>query len=288
MKPKLLKISLLPQQSFSIRQDAVPHFFSELHFHPEIELVHIKKGSGTQFVGSHLQNFSSGDMIMVGSNLPHLWKCADEYFEGNTNLQAEATVIHFLPDCFGNSFFDLPENIALLKLLNKSKLGLSIHKKTKSKVVELMSHLRSATGSNKVILLLQILETIANSNQTAALNKMEITQLQTGKELSRMNIILQHLLDNYTEGIELKKIAGIANMSPNAFCRYFKTRTKKTFSTFLTELRINHSCKLLLETDKSISEICYESGFNNFSNFNRYFKLLTTYTPLQYRKKHME
>lgn len=104
MKPKLLKISLQPQQSFSVRHDHVPYFFKELHFHPEVELVHIIRGTGTQFVGNHLHSFKPGDMVMVGSNLPHLWKCDADYFKPKSTLKAESYVIHFLPNVFGDAF----------------------------------------------------------------------------------------------------------------------------------------------------------------------------------------
>lgn len=288
MKPKLLKISLLPQQSFSVRQDSVPYFFKELHFHPEVELVHIHKGTGTQFLGNRLDHFKSGDMILVGANLAHLWKSDPQYFSNNKKLKSEATVIHFRPDCLGKDFFDLPENASIKNLLMKSQLGISIHKSTKTKIALLMQQLNSAVGGKKIITLLEILETLAHSKHISLINSKEILQIQPEKEMDRLNLILQYLLENFSENKELKTIAAVANLTPNAFCRYFKLRTKKTYSSFLTELRINHVCKLLIDSEKTISDICYESGFNNFSNFNRYFKKQTNYSPLNYRKKYKQ
>ena len=113
MKPRLLKVSLKPQHSFSIRNDVVPYFFKELHFHPEIEIAFIQKENGTQFIGNHIHHFKAGDIIMVGADIPHLWKCDEKYFEGNIKLKAEATVVHFLTNAFGNDFFEVPENFEI-------------------------------------------------------------------------------------------------------------------------------------------------------------------------------
>ena len=287
MKPKLLKVSLQPQQSFSVRNDTVNYFFKELHFHPELELVHIKKGSGTQFIGNHIQHFKAGDMILVGPDIPHLWKCDEQYFVENSKLKAEATVIHFLPTALGEDFFNLPENNILQKLFTKAKLGLSVHQKTKELIVQLLSQILNSSGTKKIIILLEILNTLAESKDIRSINKKDILLLHTEKEPDRMNNILQYMLNNFQKNIDLNKIASIANLSPNAFCRYFKLRTNKTYSSFLIEIRINHACKLLTETTLSVSDICYQSGFNNFSNFNRPFKKITTLTPLKYRSSYL-
>ncbi len=287
MRPKLLKVSLHPLQSFSVRHDAVPYFFTELHYHPQLELVHIQKGSGTQFLGNHIQHFKAGDMILVGADVPHLWKCDEQYFQGDEKLVAEATVVHFLPSAFGEDFFLLPENNAIIKLFVKAKLGLSIHHQTKDKIVDLLADLMNSSGTRKIILLLEMLNLLADSKHLKEINKKDALLLQTEKETARMNDILHYMLNHFQKTIELKEIATIANLSPNAFCRYFKLRTNKTYSTFLIEVRINHACKLLVETENPVSDICYQSGFNNFSNFNRYFKQLTSFTPLQYRNKYL-
>lgn len=288
MKPRLLKVSLQPQQSFSVRNDVVPYFFKELHFHPETELVYIRKGSGTQFIGNHVQNFKAGDMILVGPGLPHLWKCDEQYWKGNPSLKAEATVIHFLPCSLGEQFFLLPENHQLQRLFTRAQQGISIHRKTKSQVAGLMMQLLGSTGTKKIILFLEILQVLSESKDLQTINKKKLPLLQTEKVPERMNDIVQYILANFQNNISLKRMAGVSNLTPNAFCRYFKLRANKTFSSFLTEVRINHACKLLMETVKPVSEICYESGFNNFSNFNRYFKQLIGFTPNQYRKKYIE
>jgi AraC-like DNA-binding protein len=145
-----------------------------------------------------------------------------------------------------------------------------------------------STGTQKIILFLEILHLLSESNDLQLINKKKMPLLPADKDPDRMNDVVQHILAHFNEDISLKEIASIANLTPNSFCRYFKIRANKTYSTFLTEVRINHACKQLSETEKPVSEICYESGFNNFSNFNRYFKQIVGFTPNQYRKKYLE
>lgn len=288
MKPQLLKIALQPSQSFSVRNDSVPYFFNALHFHPEIELVHIEEGSGTQYVGNHLQLFKSGDMVLTGSNLPHLWKCDDVYFIPQSTLRAKATVIHFLPEAFGLDFFEMPEHKIIKQLFQKAKLGLTIEGETKIVISKFMQELLALKGPTSIIKLLQILDVLSKSKDCILLNGEDSLIIQTEKESERMNSILHYLFENFSKPITLECISKEAKLSPNAFCRYFKQRTNKTFGAFLTELRINYACKLIVETDKAIGDVCYDSGFNNFSNFNRYFKELKGIPPLEFRKKYMQ
>jgi AraC-like DNA-binding protein len=287
MKPKLLKISVAPDYSFSCRFDSVPFFYNEWHFHPEIELVFIQNGSGTQFIGNDINHFSRGDLVLVGSNLPHLWKCDDVYFAKDSLLKAESLVVHFMPNVFGDHFMRLPENKFILELLEKAKQGIKIIGDTNQQIIGYMQALLQAKGSERLILLLQILHTISLSKDLELIAANNMGHPPSAKEGERMNSVFHYLIDNFSKPISLDDIAAIANLSPNAFCRFFKTRTKKTFSQFLLEMRINHACKLLADTEKSIGNICFECGFNNASHFNRYFKQLNGTTPLEYRKRQL-
>ena len=289
MNPKLLKISVAPQHSFSSRFDSVPFFHSEWHFHPEVELVYIEKGIGTQFIGNSINHFGPGDMVLVGSNLPHVWKCDECYFETGSMLKAESLVLHFMPNLFGNSFMQLPENKLIARLLENAKQGIQVVSDTKETVLGYMRALQIARGGERTVLLLQILHTLSISDelQPIAIDNNNMRHPSSEKESERMGAIFKYLLDNFSNPISLEVIARQANMSPNAFCRFFKTRTKKTFSRFLLEIRINHACKLLAESEKSVEHIYNDCGFNNSSHFNRYFKQLNGTTPLEYRKKQL-
>ncbi|MHA4846710.1 AraC family transcriptional regulator [Flavitalea antarctica] len=286
MKPLLLKVPVGPQYSFSIRKDCVPYFYNRFHFHPEVEIVYIHEGSGAQFIGSEISRFMPGDMVIVGPNLSHMWRCDEEYFLKDDSKKAEATVIHFHPGFLGDVFLSLPENRPIVNLLNKTQQGLRVTGKTKKVVAGLMERLLKAKGGDRIIVLLLILGYISKSREIEVIAQSDFV-LQTSKDQAdKMNSIFQFVLQNFQENITLNQIAAEANISPKSFCRYFKRHTRKTFSAFLVEIRITHACKLLQQEDKAVYEVCYESGFNNISNFNRLFKKQTGRTPMVYKKEH--
>lgn len=284
MKPHLLKVALGPEYSFSIRHDVVPYFYNHWHYHPEIELIHILKGSGTQFLGDSIGHFKPDDMILVGANLTHMWRNDEPYFSKNSGLKSEAIVIHFAPDFMGRPFLELLESKALLNLLERAKQGICISGKTRAIVRDLMQKMFKLQGMDRIIHLLMILNQIAVSRDTVLISSKGFHINNGEAETNKIDRIYQYVMNHFKEKITLEQIAARVNISPKSFCRYFKSRTRKTFSGFLMEVRIGHACKLLNEENMSISEICYESGFNNISNFNRYFKLLTNTTPLHYQK----
>ncbi len=284
MKPELLKVLSKPDQSFSIRHDVVPYFYNRWHFHPEVELLYIENGSGIQFMGDNITRFKKGDMILVGSNLPHFWKCDDIYFEKNSKLKATATVVHFREDFWGKEFLELLENRKIKELFNKAKKAVVIHGKTKKEVCKLMVNLLHAQGTERIILLLQVLKSIASSRNTKIISSTTFDQSYENKETDKINIIYKYSLENYKNKIPLTKIAAQANISPKSFCRYFKSHTRKTYNTFLQELRVGHATKLLIENKLNITQICYNSGFNNVTNFYKSFKKITGKTPLDYQK----
>ena len=285
MKPQLLRVPKSIEQSFSIRQDVVLHFYDRWHYHPELELVYIEQGSGTQFVGDNIQNFQSGDLLLIGSNLPHYWRCDEKYFQGNTNLYAKATVLHFSETLFGDTFLKLPENKAILELHDKSKKGMKLlgeNEEAKFLILQLLKQ----KEANPLIGLLNILQVLSQNKDTKLLSSTFFQEDFDQHDTDRINKIYQYSLANFQQKISIKDVSEIANMSPHSFCRYFKNRSRKTYSQFLLELRVGHACKLLVEKKWSIAQICYESGFNNFANFNKYFKLLTQRSPSQYQKEY--
>ena len=288
MKPHLMKIHLEAEHSFSVRHDVAAHFYNHWHYHPELELVHIIKGYGRQFIGDHIHHFKAKDMILLGANLPHLWRSDEKFFRKHSALEAEAIIVHFTPDCLGAGFFALPENKDLMKLFDKAQQGVRIKNQTRLMVADLMLKLVTARKSERIIILMQILQAIAHSKQTKTVCSKGLEFHYNEAETERLNNIYQYIMKNFSKDITLEQIAKVAHISPNSFCRYFKSRIKKTFSHFLMEVRIGHACKLLAETHKSIADVCYESGFNNFSNFNRHFKSITGKTPMAHRKHYQE
>ena len=287
MRPQLLKVCKEPQYSFSVRQDLVPYVNNRWHYHTEVELIHFKKGEGTQFIGDSIKQFKAGDVVLVGSNLPHYWRFDDSYFEEDSNEKADVRVAHFCENFWGSQFLQLPENIPIKSLLDKAKRGLQITGKTRQKVAELLEALLQTDNNYRIILLMEALNLIAESQQLETLSSIGFKYDLVENEKDRINAVYEYSIKNFKRTIQLEEIASVANISPNSFCRYFKSRTRKTYSQFLIEIRVGHACKLLIENNLSIKQLCYESGFNNFTSFHKYFKLITSKSPLTYQKEFM-
>jgi AraC-like DNA-binding protein len=287
MRPQLLKVSKGPRHSFSVRQDLVPHVNNRWHYHPEVELIHFKKGEGTQFIGDSIKRFKSGDIVLVGAHLPHYWRFDDVYFEENSKAHADVRVAHFCENFWGDQFLYLPENVNIKLILERARHGLQVTGKTKQRVAELLEKLLHADGSGRITLLIEALDAIAGCKQLTSLSSIGFKHDFVESENDRINAIYDYSLVNFKRKIQLEEIASVANISPNSFCRYFKSRTRKTYSQFLIEIRVGHACKLLIENNLSIKQLCYESGFNNFTSFHKYFKIITGKSPLNYQKEFM-
>lgn len=287
MRPQLLRVSTSPRHSFSVRRDMVPYVNNRWHYHPEIELIHFKKGEGTQFIGDSIKRFKSGDMVLVGAHLPHYWRFDDLYFDEETRLQADIRVAHFNENFWGEQFLHLPENLNIKTVLEKARRGLQITGRTRQQVAELLERLLTTDGSERIIILMEALNIIADCKPMNTLSSIGFKHDLVDAEKDRVNAIYEYSLKNYKRKIQLEEIAAVANISPNSFCRYFKSRTRKTYSQFLIEIRVGQACKLLIENNLSIKQLCYESGFNNFTSFHKYFKMITGKSPLSYQKEFM-
>lgn len=287
MRPQLLKVSKGPNYSFSIRRDLVPHVNNRWHYHTEVELIHFEKGEGTQFIGDSIQRFKAGDVVLVGSNLPHYWRFDDTYFDEESPATADVRVAHFNENFWGDNFLHLPENTAVKAMLERGRRGLLIPSESAERVAKIMEQLLDAEGLQRLILLLEALGVIANTKDLTTLSSIGFKPELVENEKDRINDIYEYSIKNFKGKIQLEKIASVANISPNSFCRYFKSRTRKTYSQFLIELRVGHACKLLIENHLSIKQLCYESGFNNFTSFHKYFKQITGKSPLTYQKEFM-
>jgi AraC-like DNA-binding protein len=285
MRPQLLKVSKGPGKSFSVRQDLVPHVNNRWHYHTEVELIHFKKGEGTQFIGDSIQRFKAGDVVLVGPNLPHYWRFDDVYFDESGRETADIRVSHFNENFWGTQFLDLPENNNIKLVLEKARRGLQVTGKSRQVVADLLEQLIHAEGCQRLILLIDALSAIANCKQLVTLSSIGFKPDLVDTESDRINAIYEYSIKNFKRKIQLEEIAEVANISPNSFCRYFKSRTRKTYSQFLIELRVGHACKLLIENNQCIKRLCYESGFNNFTSFHKYFKMITGKSPLTYQKE---
>ena len=286
MKPKLLKVPRAPSHSFSVREDRDPFINNRWHYHAEVELIYFHQGSGTQFVGDHIKRFHSGDIILVGSNLPHYWRYDDVYFKGDNEWPVHSTVIHFSENFWGEPFLELPETKPIRGLLEKARRGILINAREGEKIPELVEKIRSSEGVGRIIALIECLSAFAGAVNLHLLSSIGFRPDFSDLENDRINAIYDYTFSHFVKKIYLEEVAAVAGLVPNSFCRYFKSRTGKTYTQFLTEIRVGHACKLLIDNRISIKQLCYESGFNNFTCFHKNFKMITGKSPQHYLKEH--
>lgn len=249
------------------------------HYHPEIEMVFVNGGAGKRQIGSHISYYTDGDLILIGSNLPH---CGfTDTHTGNKN----ETVIQMKPDFLGTSFLNLQETKWLSKLLDKAKGGIAFGDKTKSMVGKQIEMMEKQPSFERLLSLLSILRALERSEDYTILNAAGFSMETQLQDNDRINMVFNYVKDHYTEEISLEAISEMASMTVPSFCRYFKKITKKTFTKFVNEYRVVHASKLLAEKQISIANISYESGFHNFSHFNKLFKEFTGKSASQYRKE---
>jgi AraC-like DNA-binding protein len=249
------------------------------HYHPEIELVYINGGAGKRQIGSHVSFYTDGDLILIGSNLPH---CGlTDKLTGNKS----ETVIQMKADFLGNDFFNIPEMKQIQGLFELASGGIAFSGKTKRKIGEKMEVLEYQTDFQRLLSILNILNELGTSNEFKILNATGFSLKAEVKDNDRINVVFNHVKQNFREEISLDEIADMVSMTVPSFCRYFKKITNKTFVQFVNECRLVHASKLLAEQPLSITEVCFESGFNNFSHFNKSFKAFTGQNPSEYRNE---
>jgi AraC-like DNA-binding protein/quercetin dioxygenase-like cupin family protein len=269
--------------SFLLRVFGEIAFTAPYHFHPEYELTLILEGRGKRYVGSHMADFRAGDLVLVGSHLPHCWKLEGDGEKGST------IVIQFAPDFLGPAFFSKAELAAVANLLERSGCGIQFSQKTQEYLLDRMLALAGEINNfRRLIGLLEILQELALSKDCLLLDSQRVTAELSQADRERTHPIFAYLVENFRGEISLDKAASIAGMTTNAFCRYFKKITRKTFMETVIEYRLNHATQQLIQTDRSVSEICFDSGFGDISHFYKMFRSKMQVSPLHYRKKFMQ
>ncbi len=288
MKPILEKLTTQePRYSFVLQKDEYDNYPTPWHYHPEYELVLVVKSTGQRIIGDSMEHFKEGDLFFMGPNLPHVFNNGPEYYQGNPKLKAEAIVVHFNHDFAGDRFFDLPEMSAVKQLLTNSRWGLKILGRTRKKIAEGMEEMLKESSAQRLLHLLQLLEELSISEEYRMLASMGYVQMAQQEDANKMTKVYDFIMARFRDPITLNEVAHIANLTPQSFCRFFKSRTRKTFSQFLNQVRVGYACKLMSEEHLNISDICFQSGFNNLSNFNRQFRKIVNRSPLCYRKEYL-
>lgn len=278
MKVLPFKIPKPEQEAIVFQIDYEETFYDKLHQHEEIQISIIVEGEGTLIVGDTINHYNKGDVLVIGSDLPHVFKS-----DVSASSVSHMLSLFFTKTSFGPQFFELEELKELQKFFKRSKHGFKVTTKQKP-IIELFFQLEKASKLNRFLILFQVLKLVASSNYKS-LSSFVYDKKFTINEGSRMRNVFDYTMDHYKSEITLDTIAEVANMTKNAFCKYFKKRTNKTYITFLNELRIEYAGKLLASNKEfSIAEIAEFSGFNNLSNFNRQFQAIKRQSPREYIK----
>ena len=254
------------------------------HYHPETEIIYVEKSTGSRFVGDHSEPFQEGDVGLIGANLPHVWKSDSIYQKNIPGLIARVLVVHFRDEIFKSPLAMLPEMQDINQLFYDSQFGIKFLGTARANIEVRMKEIITTTGIEKLVKLIELLDLMSKTDEKQLLASTGYSKIRKSVDFDRFDKAHRYMIDNFQQNITLDKVSDIVGMTPTSFCRYFKKHIKKSFHSVLNEIRVGHACKLLLENRMNISGICYESGFNNVSNFNEQFKKIKGISPSQYIK----
>lgn len=285
MKSALQKSPIPASRIFVAKELKEKHFDTTWHAHNEYQIFMVLKGKGTRFIGNTVQSFSEGDLTLLGPGVPHLWRSDGIYFDQRSHLLTHGLVIYFRADFIGD-LIQKEEMQQVRSLLVKARQGIEYYGRAAAQLGAMIAGIIAAHGANSLIQLLQLLEKMAQTKAYRLLHTADYIYKLKESETRRINLVFNYAVQHFRTRITLKKAALLLNMTPTSFSRYFRMKTSKSFSDFISELRIRHACKLLCEDeDKTVGEVSYACGFNTLSNFNRQFKRYMKMTPKMYREK---
>ncbi|GGG97317.1 AraC family transcriptional regulator [Parapedobacter pyrenivorans] len=264
------------RQSFLFRKFGNEAFLAPFHYHQEYELTWIARGWGKRFVGNRMEDFSDGDFVLIGPNQPHCWKLDPSV------RSAKAIVIQFSHSFLGTDFFERPELELIRSMLQASVSGLKFTVDKKPELAGLKA-IGRADGARRVLLLLDLLDMLSlKPYKTIGAAAMYDTAADPA-DTKRINVVMAYIVEHFKDDISLEEVADIASLTPNAFCKYFKRVTRKTFMDTVIQYRLNHASQQLIHTEDSVSAIAIASGFNDLSYFYKMFKSKLGMSPLAYR-----
>ena len=278
MKPLLKQVTTSSNNSFKVKLFEENEFKAEWHFHPQYELTFMMQSTGIRYVGDSMHQFERGDLVLVGKNVPHSWKTMDA-----KNVQVKCVIIQW-DDSLFNDWIDKPEFVSIKNMLLKSSYGIAFDVKTALSLEKSFSSIYNQTPFERILTFLNILNVLATSASMELLAGPSFGKDLSLKESTRVNVINNYIKDNYQNEPSLTELSNKLSLSKEAFCRFFKKTFDKTYSSYVNEYKIAIASKMLIETDFSVSQIGYESGFDNLSFFYRQFKKYKHSTPKAYRQ----
>ena len=281
MKPAYKSVSLIDSKTFKvIRQENKQEFDFPWHYHPEFELTYISNSQGLRYVGNNIENFYENDLVLLGSNLPHCWINSSDQEEAS-----KAVVIYLNKDLV--KWLCQEQFSGISALFEKSNQGIKFKSSVALKIKPKLYQLLNADPFEKYITLLQILQELSVTTEFNLLSQLGFSYELNYINNERINAVYEFVRNNYHKKISLADIAMHVNMTEEYFSRFFSKSLMKSFFTFLNEYRINRACKLLIETERQVSEICYQVGYESIPFFYRQFKKIKNLPPQSYRSRYL-
>ncbi len=280
MLPSVEPLSLDDNHSFLYRRFRQKHFGFNWHIHRELELTLIASGEGHRYVGDHVEAFEKGDLVLLGSELPHTWHSIP------LKKTVESVVIQFPPELINTTFGLIPEMRRVMRLLGKVDRGLKFTGPTANDVGKQLQAMQDMSSLERLTTFLMILDRLSCCRKVTTLASPTFAGVIKPQDRRRMDKLHSFIHQNYDQSIGLSDAAKVVSMNPTAFARYFRQMTGQSFVGYMHQLRIGHICRQLIESDQSITDICYNNGFGTLSNFNRVFARLKNCTPRDYRRKY--
>jgi len=284
MKVETIRLHQEPYNSFIVLHE-IDHA-TPWHHHPEFELVLIEKGKGRRLVGDHVAPFEKNDLIFLGPYLPHQWICEIKETGQTDVTQNEAFVIQFLDNFLKGALFEIPENAGLKEFLNKSTRGIEFYGSTKTRIISILHKMHDLNDTKRFYALLSIFEILGSTDEYKLLTTPNSMNNFSSKGNEPMQKAMQFILQNFQKKIQTEDLLEISHKSYASFYSAFKRAFQMPFKDYLVNVRVGYACKRLAEGSINISEIAYESGFENMSNFNRQFKKIKGVTPSRFQKQY--
>jgi AraC-like DNA-binding protein len=273
--------------SFSVRVDKAEKLSNNWHYHPEFELLLVKNSIGTAIIGDKIDPFNGTYLVLIGANLPHTFIHQNDAVSKN-GQDAEAIVVHFNNNFWGNTFINLPEMQEIQCFFQASKLGIKINAAAQKSIVPIVERMPTMSALERLLALLEILKICATTKDYTLISSKGFVYEASNENENRINKIHDFTIKNFDREITIEEVADVLNLTKESFCRFFKKITRKTYFQFLIEFRIGHACRMLVQDNLRIKEIGYNCGYENLSNFYHQFKKVMGKSPMQYQKDYFK
>ena len=278
------KINVKDDESFSIGIFQDNQEKSTWHYHNNFEVSFITEGSGKRIVADSIEEFQPGDLVFIGRNLPHVW-IADKETRNPSARTLEMVFLQFTSEVLSQQLLALPEFKYVANALSLSERGIQIVGQTLNEVSEIMLQLPFLKSFDRMLHFFKLMDIIGRSDTNIQLASKEYLKMRFTTGNKRIAIIHEYLMNNYREEIDLKRLAALVNLAEGSLCRFFKMNMGMTVFEYLNQIKIEFACKLLMDNDLSVMEVCLDSGFNNLSHFNKQFRKITGLPPSEYRNR---